>query len=66
MTISGDDPGMWHCDDVSYDFAAVVKAWRLSLAEVKALCRNSITEAMLDDSTQKSALRKWETQWADW
>mmetsp|Transcript_9388 Transcript_9388/g.16995 ORF Transcript_9388/g.16995 Transcript_9388/m.16995 type:complete len:469 (-) Transcript_9388:226-1632(-) len=66
MTISPDDPGMWHCDDVSYDFAGVAKAWRLSLAEIKALCRNSITEAMLDDSMKNSALQKWEGQWQTW
>mmetsp|Transcript_59652 Transcript_59652/g.141945 ORF Transcript_59652/g.141945 Transcript_59652/m.141945 type:complete len:476 (-) Transcript_59652:39-1466(-) len=66
MTISPDDPGMWHCDDVSYDFAAVAKAWRLSLAEIKAFCRNSITESTLDTAKREAALASWEQLWQRW
>mmetsp|Transcript_21947 Transcript_21947/g.55345 ORF Transcript_21947/g.55345 Transcript_21947/m.55345 type:complete len:265 (+) Transcript_21947:3-797(+) len=62
MTISPDDPGMWHYSDVSYDFAAVAKAWNLGLIELKALARNSLICSTLRGEQKERALSAWEAQ----
>lgn len=66
VTISPDDPGMWHYNDVSYDFAAVAKAWNLGLAELKALARNSLTYSTLRGRQRQKALEQWEAEWQQW
>mmetsp|Transcript_55575 Transcript_55575/g.180283 ORF Transcript_55575/g.180283 Transcript_55575/m.180283 type:complete len:498 (-) Transcript_55575:82-1575(-) len=66
LTISPDDAGMWHYFDVSYDFAAVAKAWNLSLIEVKALVRNSLLCSTLRGPQKEEALAAWEKAWDAW
>uniref|UniRef100_A0A7S2QBN3 Adenosine deaminase domain-containing protein n=1 Tax=Zooxanthella nutricula TaxID=1333877 RepID=A0A7S2QBN3_9DINO len=66
MTISPDDPGMWHYCDVSYDFAAVVGAWNLTLTELKALARNSLTFSTLRGKQREEAVQAWEADWERW
>jgi len=66
LTISPDDPGMWHYCDVSYDFAAVAKAWNLQLVELKALARNSLAFSTLRGQQMDVAVKAWEVQWDLW
>jgi len=66
LTISPDDPGMWCYSDVSYDFAAVVKAWDLGLAEIKSLCRASLLFSTLDVRNRDAAVKAWEATWERW
>jgi len=66
MHLSPDDPGMWHYTDVSYDFAAVVKAWDLGLVEIKSLCRSSLACSSLSEAERKAALTVWEARWNAW
>jgi len=66
MTISHDDPGIWHYSDVSYDWVAATKAWSLNLAEIKALARNSITYSTLPSDEKAAFLSAWESAWQGW
>lgn len=66
LTISPDDPGMWHYSDVSYDFAAVAKAWHLGLLELKALARNSLCCSTLRGQQKEEALQSWQGHWDAW
>lgn len=66
MTISPDDPGVWHYSDVSYDFCAVAKAWNLDLIEVKAFAKNSLSFSTLSGEDRAQALAVWELQWNTW
>lgn len=66
LTISPDDPGMWHYSDVSYDFAAVAKAWNLGLLELKALVRNSLVFSTLRGQQKEEALQAWQADWDAW
>lgn len=66
ITISPDDPGMWHYHDVSFDYVAVVKAWNLGLQEVKTLARNSLAYSTLRDQRREDALAAWEKAWDKW
>eukprot|EP00405_Crypthecodinium_cohnii_P017636 CAMPEP_0206448034 /NCGR_PEP_ID=MMETSP0324_2-20121206/17194_1 /ASSEMBLY_ACC=CAM_ASM_000836 /TAXON_ID=2866 /ORGANISM="Crypthecodinium cohnii, Strain Seligo" /LENGTH=493 /DNA_ID=CAMNT_0053917025 /DNA_START=125 /DNA_END=1606 /DNA_ORIENTATION=+ len=66
ISISPDDPGMWHYSDVSYDFTAIAKAWHLSLVELKALVWNSILCSTLRGSEEDEALAVLEKDWNSW
>ncbi|CAK0894047.1 unnamed protein product [Prorocentrum cordatum] len=66
MTISHDDPGIWHYSDVSYDWVAATKAWSLNLAEIKALARNSIIYSTLPSDEKAAFLSAWESAWQGW
>ena len=47
------------------DFFAAIMCWDLSLGDIKALCRNSITYSGLPDDEKDSLMRAWEAQWAE-
>ncbi|CAE8695291.1 unnamed protein product [Polarella glacialis] len=66
VTLSPDDPAMWHYSDVSYDFAAAAKAWNLGLLELKALARNSLAFSTLRGQEKDVALQAWEELWDAW
>ena len=45
------------------DFYAATLCWDMSLADIKALCRNSITYSSLSQEEKKALMAAWETQW---
>lgn len=63
LTISSDDPGMFHYHDVTYDWAVVAKAWNLSLLQLKELALNSLDGAILSDEVRKKAKLNFHADW---
>ena len=49
VSISSDDPSLFHYDGVTLDFVYAFLAWELNLADLKQLCVNSITYSSLDE-----------------
>lgn len=47
VTISSDDPGMFHYFDVSYDFAVAFKSWNLTLMQVKMMIKQSYSASTM-------------------
>ena len=49
VSISSDDPALFHCDGVTLDFVYAFLAWELDLADLKQLCVNSITYSTINE-----------------
>ena len=45
------------------DFYAATLCWDMTLADIKALCRNSINYSSLSQEEKMSLMTAWETQW---
>ena len=45
------------------DFYEAILCWDLSLGDVKALCKNSITYSGLTDQEKNRLMQAWEAQW---
>ena len=45
------------------DFYAATLCWDMTLADIKALCRNSINYSSLSQEDKMSLMAAWETQW---
>ena len=63
VTICSDDGLYLTPEPLVDDFYSVTLCWDLSLAELKMLCRNSITYAGLTDEETQELMKNWEAQW---
>ncbi|MBX2817405.1 MAG: hypothetical protein KTR24_15460 [Saprospiraceae bacterium] len=63
LTISSDDPLIFDYHGLSYDFWSIFLAWELGLADLKALCQNSLVHSAMTPEEKKKALAVWDKRW---
>ena len=63
VVICSDDGVYMTPEPLVDDFYAIILSWDLSLGDIKALCKNSITYSGLEKSETDELMTAWEGQW---
>ena len=66
VVICSDDPAYQSDSVLSGDYLAVAVGWDLSLAEIKELCRASITRSFLSQEEKNTLLAHWEKEFEEY
>ena len=63
VSISPDDQGFWDAKGVTLDYVLAYLAWGLDLADMKALCMNSLEFASISEEEKESIREFFDYKW---
>ena len=63
IVIASDDGLFMTPEPLTDDFYAAILCWDLSIADLKAICRRSISGSGLSDAENKRLMKAWEAGW---
>ena len=66
LTISNDDSCIYGYNSIAYDFYYIIKAWNLTLRDVKKLCFNSIKYSKSTPQNKNMMFKRFNSEWNIW